>query len=205
MPASGNEIKQERVLKLSPKDNVLVALADLRKGETIAFNGSTYTLATDVRAKHKFATEPLKPGDDVIMYGVLVGKAMKPIAQGEVITPRNMHHQAAPFHEKTEAYRWTPPDVSRWRTKTFEGYHRADGQVGTRNHWLVIPLVFCENRNIGMLKQAFEEEFGFAHRRSIGSRWRISRGSIARAANEIAEPCCNSSGSRCSATPIRKY
>ncbi len=162
MPASGNEIKQERVLKLSPKDNVLVALADLRKGETIAFNGSSYVLATDVRAKHKFATEALKPGDDVIMYGVLIGEAMEPIAKGEVITPRNTHHQAAPFHEKTEEYRWTPPDVSRWRAKTFEGYHRADGQVGTRNYWLVVPLVFCENRNIGVLKQAFEEELGFA-------------------------------------------
>lgn len=162
MPASRNDTKQERVLKLSSKDNVLVALADLRKGETIAFNGPGYTLATDVRAKHKFATESLKPGDDVIMYGVLIGKAMEPIAQGEVITPRNTHHQAAPFHEKTEEYRWAPPDVSRWRTKTFEGYHRADGQVGTRNYWLVVPLVFCENRNIGVLKQAFEEELGFA-------------------------------------------
>jgi altronate hydrolase len=162
MPVSGSDIKQERVLKLSPKDNVLVALADLRKGEAIAFNGSSYVLATDVRAKHKFVTEALKPGDDVVMYGVLIGKAMEPIAQGEVITPRNTHHQAAPFHEKTEEYRWTPPDVSRWQTQTFQGYHRADGQVGTRNYWLVVPLVFCENRNIAVLKQAFEEELGFA-------------------------------------------
>src|SRR5450631_4838211 len=42
------------------------------------------------------------------------------------------------------------------------GYHRADGKVGTRNYWLVVPLVFCENRNIVNLKQAFEEELGFA-------------------------------------------
>jgi len=39
-------------------------------------------------------------------------------------------------------------------------YHRADGQVGTRNHWLVIPLVFCENRNVEALRDAFEEELG---------------------------------------------
>ena len=38
----------------------------------------------------------------------------------------------------------------------------ADGQVGTRNYWLVVPLGFCENRNIAVLKQAFEEELGFA-------------------------------------------
>lgn len=162
MPASGNGFKPERVLRLSPRDNVLVALADLRKGETIALGESSYVLATDVHAKHKFATESLAPGSDVVMYGVLVGKATEPIAKGEVITPRNTHHQAAPFHEKTEEYRWTPPDVSRWQTKTFQGYHRADGQVATRNYWLVVPLVFCENRNIAVLKQAFEEELGFA-------------------------------------------
>ena len=42
------------------------------------------------------------------------------------------------------------------------GYHRADGQVGTRNYWLVIPLVFCENRNIRALQEAFEKELGIA-------------------------------------------
>jgi altronate hydrolase len=154
--------KQEGVLQLTPTDNVLVALKDLRKGEHLTFSGTAYTLATDVPAKHKFATLPLAPGSDVVMYGVLVGKAMRPILQGEVLTPLNLHHQAALFHEKTTEYFWTPPDVSRWRNTTFRGYHRADGQVGTRNYWLVVPLVFCENRNIAVLKQAFEEELGFA-------------------------------------------
>jgi altronate hydrolase len=162
MVAASNSIKQELVLKLSPRDNVLVALSDLRKGETIAWFDSSYTLVTDVPVKHKFATENLAAGSDVIMYGVLVGKATKPIAQGEILTPRNTHHEAAPYHEKTEDYHWTPPEVSRWCKTTFQGYQRADGQVGTRNYWLVVPLVFCENRNIGVLKQAFEEELGFA-------------------------------------------
>ncbi|MGH9745109.1 MAG: UxaA family hydrolase [Candidatus Acidiferrales bacterium] len=162
MVASSNSIKQELVLKLSPKDNVLVALSDLRKGETVGWENSTYTLATDVPAKHKFATENLAAGSDVVMYGILIGKAVEPIAKGEILTPRNTRHDAAPYHEKTEEFHWTPPDVSRWRGTTFQGYHRADGQVGTRNYWLVVPLVFCENRNIAVLKQAFEEELGFA-------------------------------------------
>jgi altronate hydrolase len=161
MPTS-QSIANQRVLKLSPKDNVVVALTDLRQGETVTLGDSSYVLATDVRAKHKFATQSLAPGSSVFMYGVLVGKAMEPIAKGEVLTPRNLHHEAAPFHQKTEEYRWNPPDVSRWQAKTFSGYHRADGQVGTRNYWLVVPLVFCENRNIAVLKQAFEEELGFA-------------------------------------------
>ncbi len=35
------------------------------------------------------------------------------------------------------------------------GYHRRDGQVGTANYWLVVPLVFCENRNVNVIRQAF--------------------------------------------------
>lgn len=162
MADSESTITQQRVLRLASTDNVLVALTDLAKGETVASGDARYVLATDVRAKHKFATVALAPGDDVIMYGVLVGKATMPIAKGEAITTRNLHHEAAPFQEKTQEFQWTPPDISRWRARTFQGYQRADGQIGTRNYWLVVPLVFCENRNISVLKQAFEEELGFA-------------------------------------------
>src|ERR1700687_96476 len=151
-----------RVLQLNPKDNVLVALSDLQKGEQIDFSGRTFTLRTDVPAKHKFATDDIASGSAVVMYGVMIGKATEPIGSGEKLTTRNTHHEAAAFHEKTEDYRWASPDVSRWRQKTFLGYVRDDGQVGTRNYLLLVPLVFCENRNISVLKQAFEEELGFA-------------------------------------------
>jgi altronate hydrolase len=153
---------QNVVLKLHPDDNVLIALRDLRQGERIAFSGQMFVLTSDVPAKHKFVTEDLSPGADVLMYGVLVGKATQPIQKGSALNPRNLRHDALQFREKSAELTWTPPDVSRWRDRTFLGYHRADGQVGTRNYWLVVPLVFCENRNIEVLKQAFEEELGFA-------------------------------------------
>ena len=167
------------VLKLDARDNVLIALSDLTKGQQIAFDGAVYDLTADVPAKHKFATADLAAGDKVIMYGVLVGEATKPIRCGEAITPLNLHHQSAAFHEKTRELRIAPPDVSRWRSRTFLGYRRADGQAGTRNHWLVVPLVFCENRNIAVLKQAFEEELGFAapqiYRRQVADFVRLYR------------------------------
>jgi altronate hydrolase len=150
------------VLKLDRKDNVVIALRDLRKGDRIGVDSREYTLATDVRAKHKFASESVAVGGQLIMYGVVVGRATSPIQQGEVLTTRNMRHDAAEYHEKSGTYRWTAPDVSKWQQRTFAGYARADGQVGTRNYWLVVPLVFCENRNIAVLKHAFEEELGFA-------------------------------------------
>lgn len=152
----------QKVLQLDPRDNVLIALTDLKQGAHIKFNGTDYSLVTDVPAKHKFAIEGLSEGADVIMYGVLVGKTCQPIKQGEALTLRNLRHEAAQYHAKTAEYDWRPPDVSRWRKRKFLGYRREDGQVGTRNYWIVVPLVFCENRNILNLKQAFEEELGFA-------------------------------------------
>jgi altronate hydrolase len=151
-----------RVLQLNPKDNVLVALSDLRLGERVDFDGRAFTLRTDVPAKHKFVTQDIAAGGSVIMYGVLIGKATEAISLGEKLTTRNVRHEAAAFHEKTQDYRWEPPEISRWSQRTFLGYARNDGQIGTRNYWLVVPLVFCENRNVLALKQAFEEELGFA-------------------------------------------
>src|ERR1700758_5215958 len=104
-----------RVLQLNARDNVLVALRDLRQGEEIAFGGRTYRLKTDVPAKHKFAIEGIGKDGAVVMYGVLIGKAMEPIGVGERVTTRNTHHEAAAFHEKTEQYQWHPPAGAKWR------------------------------------------------------------------------------------------
>ena len=151
-----------KVLQIDPRDNVLIALTDLKCGDPVTLDSLSYLLETDVPAKHKFAGQDLAAGADVIMYGVMVGKATAPIHRGEAVTTRNLRHDAAAFREKSRDYGWTPPDVARWKARTFAGFHRADGQVGTRNYWLVVPLVFCENRNIAVLKQAFEEELEFA-------------------------------------------
>ncbi len=93
-----------------------------------------------MNAKHKFAENDLALNDEVFMYGTVVGKALQPIKQGGVIGTQNLKHKAAPYSGRTKTYEWTPPDVSKFKYKTFLGYHRADGQVGTANYWLVVPL-----------------------------------------------------------------
>jgi altronate hydrolase len=152
-----------RVLKVHPADNVIVALRDLAAGEQIEFENELYDLPYAVSAKHKFVTEDRQPGEPITMYGVLVGKAMQPIRRGEPITTFNLKHDSDRYGlDKKQPYSWQPPDVSTWQGRSFMGYHRADGSVGTRNYWLVVPLVFCENRNVLILKDAFERELGYA-------------------------------------------
>lgn len=170
---------RSRLLQLDSRDNVLIALTDLKKDEQVSLDGQAYALVSDVPAKHKFAAANLAPGDPVFMYGVVVGKAVKAISRGERITTLNIRHDAASFHENVNSYRWRAPDVSKWRQRKFSGFHRSDGQVGTRNYWLVIPLVFCENRNLDVLKQAFQEELGFSapqiYRRHVAELARLYR------------------------------
>ncbi|MBL3656097.1 UxaA family hydrolase [Fulvivirga sediminis] len=152
-----------KILKIHPKDNAIVALDDLSAGEKVLYNGKEITLVYAVPAKHKFAESDLTPGDKILMYGNLVGKAVENIRSGEVLTTSNVKHEASSFTKRTDGFQWSAPDVSKWKDKTFMGFHRADGQVGTANYWLVIPLVFCENRNVNTIKQAFMDELGFGH------------------------------------------
>lgn len=151
-----------RILKIHPADNVYVALSDLKAGEKVSINGSATTLTENIPAKHKFVMAPMEPESEIIMYGVLVGKAVKPIAAGGSINTQNVKHTASQFSEKNAKQEWKAPDVSRWKDKTFLGYHRDDGRVGTANYWIVIPLVFCENRNVMAIRHAFEEALGFS-------------------------------------------
>ena len=153
---------KQKVLQVHPMDNVMVALVALNKGEQVRHNGADFILVDAVPAKHKFVTQTLQQGDAVIMYGVLVGKAQARVEQGALITTENLKHAAEPFQYRQTSYAWQPPDLSKFINRTFNGYHRQNGAVGTANYWLFIPTVFCENRNLDVIREALHNELGYA-------------------------------------------
>ena len=150
------------VVKMHPKDNVLVALTDLAKGENISFNEESFLLQDAIKAKHKFYTNNLIAGDEVVMYGVLVGKAQYTVAKGSLMTTENIKHAADPYTYRHIDFKWQAPDISKYQHKTFNGYKRTDGRVGTANYWLFVPTVFCENRNMDVIREALQHELGYA-------------------------------------------
>jgi altronate hydrolase len=152
----------QKVLKVHPDDNVIVALQDLPKGDKVTYNGTEYTVVDDIPAKHKFFENDMKPGDEVHMYGVLVGKAQNDIPKGGLMTTANIKHAADKYDYRGVNYKWKAPDVSKFKGRTFNGYHRSDGRVGTANYWLFIPTVFCENRNLDVIREAMHNELGYA-------------------------------------------
>lgn len=147
-----------KALQLHPHDNVAVALRDLSAGESITLQNQEYPVMEEIPAKHKFALQDLNQGNEIRMYGELVGLTTKKIAAGMAITLDNIRHKAAEYHLNSGNYEWTPLPVNE---RTFQGYLRDDGQVGTANYWLVFPLVFCENQNIQTLQEAFELALGY--------------------------------------------
>ena len=155
-------MSNHKALLIHPKDNVLVALQDLKAGETVTFDNKDYVLAEDIPAKHKFFMHNMQAGDEIIMYGVLVGKAQMPILQGARMTVENTQHAATPFYYRKTDYHWQQPDVSKFLNRTFNGYYRNDGKVGTANYWVFMPMVFCENRNLDVIKEALHNELGYA-------------------------------------------
>ena len=152
----------KRFLQIDNRDNVLVALQPLQKGDEIVFNNSTIILQDDVAAKHKFFIHDMQTGDEIIMYGVLVGKAQNPIPAGGLMSTSNTKHAAADFGFRGATYHWSAPDVSKFANRTFNGYLRDDGRAGTANYWLFIPTVFCENRNLDVIREALHNELGYA-------------------------------------------
>jgi altronate hydrolase len=158
----GNKKMANKVLKVNPKDNVIVALQNLVKGDTVQYNGETYVLQEDIPAKHKFYMSDMNAGDAVIMYGVLVGKIQHFVLKGMRMSTDNLKHAAEPYVYRKVNYEWLAPEVSKFTGRTFNGYHRSDGRIGTANYWLFIPTVFCENRNLDVIREALHNELGYA-------------------------------------------
>lgn len=150
------------VIKIHERDNVITALTTLQKDEQVKWNGVSFTMKENIPVKHKFFAKDFYAGEEVYMYGVLVGKTLMPLAAGALMTTNNVKHAAQKYAYRNVKYDWTPPDVSKFINRTFRGYKRSDGKAGTANYWLFIPTVFCENRNMDVIKQALQQELGYA-------------------------------------------
>jgi len=150
------------IQRLHPDDDAIVALRTLRAGESVSLEGRQWTLRTDIPAKHKFAARDFAAGELVKMYGTVVGKTRSAIGSGDLLSQENVAHAVAPVAVRASGFKWTPPDVTRWAGRMFDGYRRADGRCGTANHWLVVPMVFCENRNVEVMREALTKGLGYA-------------------------------------------
>jgi altronate hydrolase len=137
-------------------DDVAVALRDLSAGEVI----SGLTLPAPIARGHKLALHAIAQGAPVRKYGWPIGVAKIDIAAGDHVHTHNL----ATALSGEEHYRFTAPIAAapaRPAARTFSGYLRADGRVGTRNEIWVICTVGCVARTAQRIAAA-------AHARHAG-------------------------------------
>jgi altronate hydrolase len=162
-PLQGDSVPvKNRVIHLHPKDNVAVALENLSEGTIVSIDNLPFVLGGFIAAKHKFTLSDIAVGETIYLYGIKVGTTIKAVSKGTAITTENTVNAISDIKKRTPGnYSWTPPSAEAFKNKSFMGYHRPDGQVGTANYWLVIPMVFCENKNVEIIKDAVLPELGY--------------------------------------------
>ena len=146
------------LLRITPQDNVAVALTALSSGQTVTLDGIALTTVTDVPAGHKVALFPIKAGEKVIKYGFPIGYAKEDIPVGAHVHVHNLHTGLS--GELTYEYHPTYPTVPQIPVATFMGYPRKDGRVGVRNELWILPTVGCVNDIARQLERAAQELVG---------------------------------------------
>lgn len=146
------------LLRITPQDNVAVALTALSSGQTVTVDGIALTTVTDVPAGHKVALFPIKAGEKVIKYGFPIGYAKEDIPVGAHVHVHNLHTGLS--GELTYEYHPTYPTVPQIPVATFMGYPRKDGRVGVRNELWILPTVGCVNDIARQLERAAQELVG---------------------------------------------
>ncbi|MDC7124477.1 MAG: altronate dehydratase family protein [Spirochaetales bacterium] len=144
-----------RWIKISPKDNVIVALEDLKAGDEV----SGIILKTDIPAGHKASIQNIASGEKVIKYGFPIGKSSLNIEAGMHVHTHNLKT----LLDKELEYNYSPSKPEKLsdslKGKTFMGYHRTDGRVGTRNEIWIINTVGCVNKTAERLARLSNEKF----------------------------------------------
>lgn len=148
---------ETKYLKINPADNVVVAISDLKAGETITVDGHVITLKEDVPAGHKVTLKDFTQGENIIKYGYPIGHALTAVEQGHWINENQIKTNLAGLLD----YTYNPVSVDLNIPKkdlTFKGYRRKNGDVGIRNEVWIIPTVGCVNGIIGQLAEALRRE-----------------------------------------------
>ena len=152
---------EQLLFKISPKDNVAVALEAIPCGTVCSLDGQEITVRSEIPFGHKVALADLAEGQNVIKYGYPIGHATAPVAKGEHIHSHNLKTNLDGFLEYT--YEPDPDALKAFdarREATFEGYVRSDGSVGIRNEIWVIPTVGCVGKTAEILAKRASAEFG---------------------------------------------
>lgn len=163
-----------------PGDNVAITTRRLDAGTTIVYNSEPFTLDQTILEGHRFAIQPIAPGEPLLSWELPFGVAIRPIAVGEYVINESALHAlrdrtlnfslpAEPnFADNVHPYlldeaNFQPaarlPDYS--ATRTFQGYRREGNRgVGTRNMIVLLGTTSRAGSYVKQLAARLQAEVG---------------------------------------------
>ena len=132
-----------KLIRITERDNVAVALHAAAKGETLKAGDAVVTAREDIPQGHKIALVPIAAGEAVVKYGFPIGHATEPVEAGSWVHTHNMRTNLS--GEEEYAYEPSVPEIEAAEAETFQGYRREDGRAAVRNEIWIIPTVGCVN------------------------------------------------------------
>lgn len=131
-------------IKINPADTVVVCLRNYSKGEKINIDDKSVTVLQDTPMGHKILLQDTPKGKNIIKYGYPIGHAKEDLKAGQWINENNLktnlsgklNYEYNPVNEELQLEN---------KNLTFNGYVRANGEVGIRNEIWIVPTVGCVN------------------------------------------------------------
>lgn len=146
-------------LHLNPVDDVAIAKTPISPGVVLQrADAPDVVINQFIPSGHKFAVKAVETGAPLRRYGQIIGFATQPIQLGDHVHTHNLAVEAFDrdydFCADVRPFEYVPVDQRR----TFMGYKRADGRVGTRNYIAVLGSVNCSAHTIQQIAHYFTPE-----------------------------------------------
>ena len=152
---------EQTIIKINPADTVIVCLQAKSKGDVVEVDGKSITISQDTPAGHKILIADTPEGKDIIKYGYPIGHAKTDLKAGDWVNENNLKTNLSGTLEYTYSPVSETLDIKDEK-RTFKGYVRKNGDVGTRNEIWIVPTVGCVNgiaeRLAGQLRSETGEE-----------------------------------------------
>ncbi|MBV5277993.1 MAG: UxaA family hydrolase, partial [Campylobacteraceae bacterium] len=143
--------KNDLLLQVNANDNVGIVLVSQSAGSSVDFYGDTIKILNDASVGDRIALSNMKKNDGIYQYSSRFATASRDISCGEVITGEITVDFTKEI-ETLDLNSYCTQDINpniingfdqAFKEKTFLGYKRSDGNVGTRNYYIIIPTSFC--------------------------------------------------------------
>jgi altronate hydrolase len=152
--ATSAEAGERRAILLRGEDNVAVAARPIPRGAVLDFGGRAVEVREPIALGHKVALADIDADAPIRKYGQIIGFASRAIPAGAWV---HEHNVKADLFARDYAFASERPPVPRAEPRTFPGFLRPDGRVGTRNYIAVISTVNCSASTSRYISERFRD------------------------------------------------